>query len=334
MGHATRCIPIARKLQQMGHNIDFASDGPPRELLKLEFPEVRHHLLPSYKITYPTKSIILNVGRKLGSFFLAIKNEHKKVKELVTEYKYDVIISDNRFGCYSPQTKNIFITHQINIITPTGVLDPAIRTFNYRLINKFDQCWVPDFKEFPGLSGVLGHNHTIKNCAYLGPISRMKKLKTVQKYKYAAILSGPEPQRTKLEKEVYKELLKLKVPSALVSGVVNPSIEDLSTDKIDHFPFLTSNDLNQLICSTEMIVCRSGYTSIMDLAKLGKKAICIPTPGQTEQEYLAKLYEEKKFFPHYKQGTLDIQKASKEIDGYTGISLDSEDRLHTVLLSI
>ena len=108
MGHATRCIPIARKLQQMGHNIDFASDGPPRELLKLEFPEVRHHLLPSYKITYPTKSIILNVGRKLGSFFLAIKNEHKKVKELVTEYKYDVIISDNRFGCYSPQTKNIF----------------------------------------------------------------------------------------------------------------------------------------------------------------------------------------------------------------------------------
>lgn len=330
MGHATRCIPIAKELIAKGHEVDFASDGSPLELLKIEFPTVRHHALSSYNISYPTKSILINVGRKLGNFIKTMRNEHRQVEGLVAKYQYDIIISDNRFGCHANSTYNIFITHQINLLSSSGLLDPTIRRFNQNFINKFDKCWIPDYPTYPGLSGILGHKHSgILNYEYIGPISRMVPYKLEKKYLVTAILSGPEPQRTLFEKEVIKELAKIDAPTSLVSGVINDHIGDYSTETMDHFPYMTSDNINKLICQSEYILFRGGYTSVMDLAKLQKKGICVPTPGQTEQEYLTKMYADQKLFPRYIQGKLNLLEALANMDQYKGFSpLESNSKDH------
>lgn len=326
MGHATRCIPIATHLIAKGHTVAFASDGAPLELLKKEFPQLQHFNLASYKISYPTKNIIINVGRKIGSFIKAVRIEHQQVENIVNTEQFDIVISDNRFGCHAKKSYNIFITHQINLLSSSGLLDPTIRRLNQSFINKFDECWIPDFPEFPGLSGILGHQHRgIINYQYIGPITRMQNFDLPIKYEVTAILSGPEPQRSIFEKEVLKELNSIQAPTAMVSGVISDQAPDYTTSTMDHFSYLTSQKINELICSSKYILFRGGYTSVMDLAKLGKKGICVPTPGQTEQEYLTKIYEENHYFPRYEQGKLNLKEALQKIDQYTGIPFENQD---------
>ena len=329
LGHATRCIPVAHEFQRQGFTVDFASDGGPLELLRLEFPTARFHELPGYSITYPTNNIILNVGRRMVALLTAVREEHQMIKKIVAGEDYDILVSDNRFGCYTSDTYNIFITHQINILTPGSVLDPAVNTFNHRFIRKFDECWVPDFAEPPGLSGRLGHDHPLSMIRYIGPVSRMKRYHLPMQYKLAAVISGPEPQRTNLEILLREQLTGFSFPTALVGGVVSADASPNSTGQMEHFPYLTSVDLNKLMVQSEIIVCRGGYTTIMDLVALGKKAICIPTPGQTEQEYLTRIYDEQSYYLRQKQDHVDLKAALARIEEYSGIPLEMNPELLT-----
>jgi UDP:flavonoid glycosyltransferase YjiC (YdhE family) len=52
LGHATRCIPIIKALQENNYIPIIASDGIALELLQKEFPYVQTLKLPSYKIEY------------------------------------------------------------------------------------------------------------------------------------------------------------------------------------------------------------------------------------------------------------------------------------------
>ena len=116
-------------------------------------------------------------------------------------------------------------------------------------------------------------------------------LKTKQSYtyKYTAVLSGPEPQRSLFEEKVSAFFNKQDFRCAIIQGA--PLAKKNSQKKIDFYPHLNSKDFLTLINESEIIICRSGYSNIMDLSRLQKKAILIPTPGQTEQEYLAKYHE-------------------------------------------
>lgn len=335
LGHASRCIPVAREFFRQGYQVDFASDGPALELLKKEFPPASFFELPGYNITYPTRNILWNVGRKMISLMQAIRLENEETDRIVRQKGYDIVVSDNRFGCYAKEAYNIFMTHQVNILTPGGFLDPAVNKINHHFIRKYDECWIPDFAEGEGLTGKLGHHHNMAHARYIGPISRFIPQKAESRFFLTAILSGPEPQRSIWEKQLLDQLKEIPHPVALVSGRLSGLQEFPIPGNVSHYPFLTSQELNQLMTESETIICRGGYTTIMDLTALRKKAICVPTPGQTEQEYLTGIYAEKKYFPRQLQDEMNLAKAIDQLPEYTGIPFQIQsDLLTSVVKSI
>jgi hypothetical protein len=207
-------------------------------------------------------------------------------------HHFNAIISDNRYGLYHPGVKSIFITHQLAIRTGAGRgADFILKQIHDHFIKQFTACWIPDVFSLPNLSGKLGHPaHLPSNSSYLGPISRMIPMETAGKLDLLVILSGPEPQRTLLENILMVQLQKFSGTYLLVRGL--PGEEPTQNPQI--LPYLDALALNRKLAEASLVICRSGYSGIMDLVKLKKKAILIPTPGQTEQEYLA-IYLEKHY---------------------------------------
>ena len=223
-------------------------------------------------------------------FFKLIKEEKEFADKVAAEMNLDYIISDNRFGFRSKFTTNIFICHQINIQGPF-LLKLMMHKINSGYIKKFNQCWIPDVQEKEKLAGKLSITK-MKNCHYIGPLSRFEKpckQKESWTYKYLGILSGPEPQRSILEERIIKEFNRLNTKCAIIQGT--PNKENIKLNKIDFFSHLKTSDFLRTVENSETIICRSGYSSIMDLSTLQKQAILVPTPGQTEQEYLGKYHQ-------------------------------------------
>jgi len=307
LGHATRSIPIIRDLLAAGNKVAIASDGAALSLLIDEFPKVESFELPSYNITYPSSSMIWNIGTQFPKISKAIRTEQQTINNWIKRNNIDIIISDNRYGCYHASTENIFISHQINLQVPFGRI---INRFHALMINRFNEIWIVD-EQTRKLSGKLTDSKWISTntkIKYIGPKSRLKKVPFEKKYDIAAILSGPEPQRTFLEKELIEKMSRMNLNSILIQGSKTaPRIESSKYLKV--LPFANEELLSQIICSTEMLVCRSGYSTIMDLAKLGGHALFVPTPGQTEQIYLAKRLANQGLVQYQNQGKVDIQNA-------------------------
>jgi uncharacterized protein (TIGR00661 family) len=283
LGHATRCMPIIRHLLKMEKEVIIASDGAAYHLLKKEFPGLKHHELPGYNIHYKYQSMTWNMMLQSWKILKGIKAEKKAISQLVNRYKVDTIISDNRYGVRHESCKNVIICHQINILHPSRIAAKVTSSINHLWINRFDECWIPDFPPPRNISGDLSNPTHIHHFHYIGAVSRFQLCDSSLKRDILVILSGPEPARSTLEKKL-KSILKEK--NYLMVRGVHSSVKNEDPRIIN---FMTAEDLNEAICSSKMIICRSGYTSLMDLIKLEKHAILIPTPGQIEQLYLAKV---------------------------------------------
>jgi uncharacterized protein (TIGR00661 family) len=319
LGHATRCIPIIRELIQHGFEPVIASDGVALQLLQKEFPELLFLELPSYQIEYAKNGAFFKwkLIKNSPKMMEAIMQERKLTKKWVKEYGLSGVISDNRLGVYSKKVPSVFITHQLNVLTGnTSWISSKIHQY---IIKKYDECWVPDVETKPNLSGKLGHlKHPHFKISYIGPLSRLEKKEYPIRYNLMVLLSGPEPQRGMLEDLLLEECLKYQGKVLFVRGVVTGTQEHKQSGSITLYNFMTSEQLEQAIQESELIVCRSGYTTVMDLAKLGKKAFFIPTPGQFEQEYLAKKYKKDGWIPFSKQDKFRIENLL-EIDLYKGL---------------
>lgn len=313
LGHATRCIPIINKLLQNGFEVILASDGRSLQLLQIEFPKLQTIELPAYDISYATHSMIFNIAYQIPKILFAIWKENSFVKKVVKKEKIDIIISDNRFGCKTLQTKNIFITHQLNIIIPFKPLEWVVNKINQLKINQFDECWVPDFKGENNLAGRLSKSDRVKNVKYVGTLSRFEKKNLPKEYDILVILSGPEPQRTNLEKIIKEKLKGLNKKCLIIQGCTDKEEIIELNEQIKIVSYLNSTDLNEAILYSELVICRSGYSSIMDLIKLHKKAILVPTPGQTEQEYLASKLKQTQQFCIQSQTTFSLKEGLSEI---------------------
>ena len=302
LGHATRCIPIIYALIEHGFKPLIASDGAALELLKKEFPTTEYIELPSYQITYSKKAsdFLLKLIIDSPKILKAIKKERKIVKQLVKDGKIQGVISDNRLGVRSKKVPSVFITHQLNVLT--GNTTGLSSFLHQKVIKKFDACWVPDFEGTDNLSGKLGHPDQLpENVFFIGPLSRMKKLNSKKKYDILVLLSGPEPQRTFLEEKLRNELRELDKKILFVLGKVEEQIHCYNDGNFRIYNYLGTSALEKAINESELVISRSGYTTIMDLAVLEKKAFFIPTPGQFEQEYLAKRLKSKGVVPSCKQ---------------------------------
>lgn len=330
LGHATRCIPIIEQLFISGfkkHQIEIASSGRSLELLKQEYPFIKTHKISSYDISYQEKgSLASSMFLQLPKLIRKIRKEHKQIKKIVEENAITIIISDNRYGAYHERTRNIFITHQLNIQTPKYLtfLKPLIKQTNFSYIKKFDQCWIPDLPAPNHISGQLSEvffdKPTVK---HLGCLSRCYPLVIEKKFDLLVIISGPEPQRSIFEEIVFQQITETNLKIAVVLG--KPEVEKACNNlkNMHIFNHLNSKDMNQLMNESEIILSRAGYSTIMDVIALNKKAILIPTPGQTEQEYLGEFLMKKEWFYSCQQNELKIKEAIKMASSYESINLTS-----------
>lgn len=327
LGHATRCIPIIKALLAQQYQPIIASDGVALQLLQKEFPQLTFVELPSYNIEYPEKGrnfkwkLISNLPKMIH----AVLSEKKMVGKLVEEYQIDGIISDNRLGVRSSKIPSVFITHQLNVLTGnTTWITSEIHRY---IVHRFKACWVPDVPTFPNLSGYLGHpEKPLENVTYIGPLSRLEKKQIPIRFDLMVLLSGPEPQRTLLEEKLIESLEDYTGKILFVKGKIEPQQIKEEKNQFTFFNFMPSGELETAINESETILCRSGYTTIMDLAKLGKKAFFIPTPGQYEQEYLAKKFKSEGIVPSCKQHKFRLAKL-EEINVYRGL-IQFDSKIH------
>ncbi|MBL7815216.1 MAG: hypothetical protein JNL70_09405 [Saprospiraceae bacterium] len=339
LGHATRCIPIIRALQEQGAAVVLASDGVAYDLLREEFPNLPIYQLPAYNIRYPFRSMMLSMAIQMPKILRGCIAEHIWLKKFLKIQTVDAVISDNRFGFFNRKIYSVFMTHQVNILVPIPFFQTLANAINHFFIQKFDVCWIPDQPDVPNLAGQLAHGIFSKglNTRYIGVLSRLKRLKMEKKYKAAIILSGPEPQRTILEKKLWQQLTQRMrdEPFLFVRGTRIQADFDKNTLKnVEIYDVLTSVQLNEKIAASEVVICRSGYSSVMDLAAIQKPAVLIPTPSQTEQEYLARMLMQQGQCFSLSQDTFDLEKALEMYPKYKNFSnFDIENKALAEIIS-
>jgi uncharacterized protein (TIGR00661 family) len=340
LGHATRCIPVIYELLHNDCEVWLAAEGAQEALLKQEFPGLGFFPLAGYRVKYGRSGPLVqwNILTQAGKIIRAIKQENVWLKKMVAEYSFDAVIADNRYGMYHSDIPSIFITHQLAIKSPFGKwTERLLQKRNYRYINRFTACWVPDEEGENNLAGTLSHprKKPIIPLKYIGPLSRFKNINDPSSSvgHLLIILSGPEPQRTILENKIIEDIAHYPGSATVVRGLPVESSIIPSTNSIKFYNHLPAEALNQEMAMAEYIISRSGYSTIMDITKLKKKSILIPTPGQTEQEYLAKYLQEKKIVLSISQNSFLLSPALEMAKkfSYSFTSLKNEGSLHEVI---
>lgn len=295
LGHATRCIPIIKALLDQNFEPIIASDGAALKMLQKEFVQLKSYELPSYDIQYAKNrnNFKWKLISQLPKLRKAIKEEKKIISIIVKKEGVSGIISDNRFGVISKKVPSIYITHQIKVLS--GNTTSLSTIIHQRIISKFDACWIPDYIHEPNLAGILSH---VKNnnlvCSYIHPLSRFSFEKREKKYDLLVLLSGPETQRRLLEEKLLEELKRYPKRVLFVRGILEDKQEISKKDNLLFINYMLTKELEKAINESEIVLARSGYSTIMDLDKLNAKAFFIPTPGQFEQEYLATYLKQQK----------------------------------------
>lgn len=293
LGHTTRCIPIINELLHQGCNVIIACNSTQKAVLSREFPQLAYVYLSGYNLKYGKKrwGTIVRIILQTPKILIKINNENTWLNIFLKSQKVDLIISDNRFGFYAPNIPSVFITHQLHIKTGLGKLaDHLLQKLNYRRIKKFSNCWVPDQQGTRSLAGELSNPQKMPAIPvqYIGGLSRFTTCKQqTNSIDVLIILSGPEPQRTIFEELVLSAMKLMPEKTILVRALPKESNEVRVENNCTIYNHASAAVLNELICNAEIVISRSGYTTVMDLMKLKKKSILIPTPGQAEQEYLA-----------------------------------------------
>ncbi|MEM1323420.1 MAG: glycosyltransferase [Bacteroidota bacterium] len=328
LGHATRCIPIIQELQRQGASVVLASDGRAARLLSEEFPQLPLFELPSYNISYPSSSMVWNMALQLPAIAWAVRSEQRFVRKLAREQQLDAIISDNRYGCYVKGLPCVCLTHQLRIKMPWSLLEGPVAWVNRFQLRHFKEIWVPDNAGAPNLSGELSHDMPSQKIRYIGPLSRLQCYARPLRYDVLLLLSGPEPQRSRLEAELLEQAKGLpKLRFLIVQGKTESYQRGMLHEHIEQVSFLTSSSLNDAMLESRLVVSRSGYSTLMDLAALGKSALLIPTPGQTEQEYLAEHFGAQGYFIIQRQGQVNLKQAVDKAAGLRQLDIGPQPRL-------
>ncbi len=341
LGHATRCVPIINELLYLNCEVLIAAEKEAEALLKKEFPQLHFLSLRGYRMKYSRKKLWLPLKLlvQFPKIIRSIYNEHRWLKRTVQEQSIDAVLSDNRFGLYHSAVPCIYITHQLTIETGNRFSKWLAQKLHYYFINKYAACWVPDAAGVVNLAGKL--SHPIKMPAvpveYLGPLSRFEKTGAEKKYELLVCLSGPEPQRTVFEELLLDELKGYTGNVLFIRGLPgNVSVKQNDNAAVEIVNHLSAAELNIAIEQAELVISRSGYTTVMDLVKLQQKAILVPTPGQKEQEYLADILMQQKIFYCVQQKSFSLDKALKAATDfpfrYPGIEQDSYKKTVSVFI--
>lgn len=360
LGHATRCIPVIQSFINQNCKVIVGTSGKQEALLRKEFPTLPFIDLKGYDVEYSKSGwMATKMISQLPKIKKAIDDEHDWLEKIINEYKVDMVISDNRYGLWNKKVKSVLITHQLFIKAPTGewLIEKIVKSY----LDNFNEIWIPDVEGEHNLSGDLSHKKPLpNNYKFIGVLSRFSNHFVASsvpplcgtyrednfEYDFIAIISGPEPQRTIFENLILKQVENTTLKGVLIRGLpdehvianceernrkqsarINEIASSVSLprndEKLKIFNHLETTELLHFIQKSKVVISRSGYSTMMDLAVMGKKAILVPTSGQTEQEYLAKYHHEKGHFYSQKQNEFDLEKGLKELENYEGIKFSA-----------
>jgi UDP:flavonoid glycosyltransferase YjiC (YdhE family) len=312
LGHATRCIPLIERYEKEGWEVIIATNGESLTFLQAAFPHLEFHQLPGYNVTYSRDgSMVLAIVNQLPKLWNVILEEHKWTRRFVKSNPVDLIISDNRYGVRHKKVKSIALTHQVWVKSP--YFEEMLNRFNHRMLNRFDECWIPDDIGEENLTGELSAPSLKIPKRFIGTLSTVKPNPNVIKdVSILCLLSGPEPQRSILQTEL-TPILSAVEGAIMVRGVVDSS-ETKRVDGLTVIDYVNREELQDLLQRSKVVICRSGYSSIMDIERIKIPAILIPTPGQTEQEYLAERMSTRPCYQIIQQSELDEMSVFKALD--------------------
>lgn len=331
-GHTTRCIPIVKALLACGAKPIVAGNTHQLRIFTETFPGIQSVLLDGYNIRYSAANRFFQAGllSQLPGLLQTIKKEHQWLSQKTSELQLDGIISDNRYGLYSRSVPSVILCHQPAIKSGVGNgADNLVQRMHYRYLNRFSSVWIPDTASGPGLGGRLSHcNKMPEDYFYIGWLSRFAGLAMEQKgsrqSRLLILLSGPEPQRTILSDILWSQALAYPGKVVFAEGSDNAPQQESIPEHISYHTRLGQDALTVELTRADIVVCRSGYSTLMDLVATGKRAILIPTPGQTEQEYLGKHLHERGVFYCATQQNFNLTTAVNAISDFPFSPLTKE----------
>ncbi len=316
LGHATRCIPLIRRLSEHNH-IYIASDGMALSWLKKELGDRFHYYaLPSYDVKYDQPNAWVNLLKYGPRIRRAISEEHTQTSIIVENEDIDLIISDHRLGVRQSSIESVIIAHQLKIPHQNSFIAALTSRVQRYYMNQFNECWVPDYREVEyRLSGALSEPSLKIDKHFIGPLSHIASAdhhKSVTTYDIVVILSGLEPARSILEEKLTTLLLQMNsLQVVCVQGSTRSVKKNLSN--IRYHNILGSKELKEIISQSKVAIARSGYSTIMDLSLLKKKAILIPTPNQPEQQYLATIHNSNHSYVSIREEDLSVEKLKSSL---------------------
>lgn len=274
LGHATRCSPMIEALQHQ-NQVYVASSGLALEWIQHRFPKVTcldlsHDLEVSYSKYWPQW---LKQATKARQWSNWLKQDEIWLNNQAIHY--DLVLSDGRPGFHQKGSRNIFISHQLHVLLPRGIHGLVNRRF-WAKMEHFNHLWVPDFEH--GISRSMNQDvipsHLKAKVNHIGFVSQFmhSRLESVSEGFGLAILSGPEPHRSIMEASLNS--LQQKFPLKIIGGKQG----DLAS----------TTEIISALKRASYVICRTGYSSIMDQYFLQKPCIWVPTPGQDEQVILGK----------------------------------------------
>jgi UDP-N-acetylglucosamine transferase subunit ALG13 len=293
---------MLKALLKEGFEPIIASDGAAGEWLQQEFPNLEYRELPSYGVKYSKSN---TQWPQLMASLPTIAKAAFAEKRLLHYWQQDTkavgVISDNRLGFYSKNCPSVYLSHQLR--PQAGMATPLAAAMHKRYYRKFNAIWLPDHAN-RSLSVKL--SSTKQSIQTIGYLSALKLQKELRETKIVILLSGLEPQRSILEQKLFEQANFLPEGSILVRGI-NGSCPDRFKKRFKIYDRLGSEDLSRIISQANLVISRSGYSSLMDYLTLGKKALIIPTPGQSEQEYLANTHGAGPYFHAVSQQDLNLE---------------------------
>lgn len=282
-GHVSRTIPIIKQLLKQNNEIIICCSTEQEVFYRNYFPQLCYVPFRDYPFVFTGKGNWINdIFKTLVELQKFITWEKNQVSKLVDQFDPDVIISDQRFGFRNQKVKSIIITHQVNFQLPWWA--QLANFLNRQQLRKFNEVWIPDNPD-RSLSGQLSKWKN-RRVHFVGWQSRLKQRNNsaqLYKYKYLGIVSGPQPYSNQLADQLIQVLGTSIYPTAILSQqTISKECGKCVIYKGDN-----QQEIQQLFDESEILISYAGYSTLMDLSVIQKKAILIPTPGQSEQKYLS-----------------------------------------------
>jgi len=326
LGHATRDLVLIRSLLAAGHEVTIISTERAMQLLQDELGSSCTFVdVPDIPKPLSRRAVWFYVKMSLGLplVFWTFWNEHRAVRQLCQAQRFDRIISDTRYGVFMREIPSYFLVHSLRQIIPGRpyLLEREVERSQRRLLSGGRKILIPDRRE-NGLAGDLCHNLACDwqgRVEYIGILSSVRRRPMKPDVDYFISVSGAEPQRTIFEEIVLKQAHDLKGRVVITLG--KPDVPPTVTDdgRVAVYSYMDRKQQEEMMNRARLVISRSGYTTLMELAELGKRALFVPTVGQSEQEYLGAYHEKLGTMHTVTQPNLVLARDAVEAETYRGM---------------